>query len=76
MTSKNYTRTLVKDGKKLFAILPYNESSTLEDRLANAEDLLELRRAKRRQRKQPSLSLNDAKDALDLSKARHPVGSK
>ena len=37
---------LSKNGKKQFAILPYEEFVVLQERLADAEDLLELRKAK------------------------------
>ncbi|OGT29558.1 MAG: hypothetical protein A2W28_12330, partial [Gammaproteobacteria bacterium RBG_16_51_14] len=42
---------LVKNGKKRFAVLPYEEFLALQERLADAEDLLELRKAKRAERK-------------------------
>jgi hypothetical protein len=38
---------LVKNGKKQFAVLPYEKFVALQERLADAEDLLELRKAKR-----------------------------
>ena len=38
---------LVKNGKKQFAVLPYEEFAALQERLADAEDMLELRKAKR-----------------------------
>ena len=34
---------LVKNGKKQFAVLPYEEFVALQERLADAEDLLDLR---------------------------------
>ncbi len=37
---------LVRNGKKKFAVLPYEEFLAVKERLADAEDLLELRKAK------------------------------
>ena len=38
---------LVKDGKKQFAVLPYEEFMSLKERLEDMEDLLQLRKAKK-----------------------------
>ena len=43
---KLHPEILMKDGIKQFAILPYEEFVALQERLADAEDLLELRKAK------------------------------
>ncbi|HEX4413722.1 MAG TPA: hypothetical protein VH107_08840 [Lacipirellulaceae bacterium] len=45
---KLHPEILTKNGKKEFAILPYEEFLALQERLADAEDVLELRKAKRR----------------------------
>lgn len=37
---------LKKDGQNAFVVLPYEEFVEIQDRLVDAEDLLELRRAK------------------------------
>ena len=42
---KLHPEILVKDGKKQFAVLPYEEFLALQERLADADDLLELRKA-------------------------------
>jgi hypothetical protein len=42
---------LVKDGKKQFAVLLYEEFVSLKERLEDMEDLLELRKAKKEGRK-------------------------
>jgi hypothetical protein len=55
---------LVKNGKKQFAVLPYEEFVALQERLADAEDLLELRKAKRAEGKKRSISLPQAKRQL------------
>jgi hypothetical protein len=58
---------LVKNGKKQFAVLPYKECVALQERLADAEDLLELRKAKRAEGKSRSISLAEAKRLLGAS---------
>lgn len=57
---------LVKNGKKQFAVLPYEEFVQLQERLAEAEDLFELRKAKRSEAKKRSVSLTEAKRQLGL----------
>ena len=57
---------LVKDGKKQFAVLPYEEFLAVQERLADAEDLLELRKAKRAEGKKPSIPLAEVKRKLGL----------
>lgn len=57
---------LSKNGKKQFAVLPYEEFVALQERLAQAEDLIELRKAKRTEGRKRSISLADAKRELDL----------
>ena len=58
---------LRKNGKKQFAVLPYEEFVALQEWLADVEDLLELRKAKRAERKKPSISLAAAKRRLRIS---------
>ena len=57
---------LVKDGKKQFPVLPYEEFLAVQERLADAEDLLELRKAKRAEGKKPSIPLAEVKRKLGL----------
>ena len=57
---------LVKNGKKQFAVLPYEEFLALQERLADAEDLLDLRKAKRADGKKRSIPLSEVKRELDL----------
>jgi len=57
---------LVKDGKKQFAVLPYEEFVALQERLAEADDLLELREAKRAEGKKRAIPLADVKRRLKL----------
>jgi hypothetical protein len=55
---------LVKNGQKQFAVLPYEEFVALQERLAHAEDLLELRKAKRTEGTRRSISLAEVKRQL------------
>ena len=57
---------LVKNGKKQFAVLPYEEFLAVQERLADAEDLLELRRAKEAEGKKRSIPLAEVKRKLGM----------
>jgi len=57
---------LVKNGKKQFAILPYEEFLAVQERLADAEDLLALRQAKRTEGRKRSMSLAEVKQELGM----------
>ncbi len=63
---KLHPEILVKNGKKEFVVLPYEEFLALRERLADAEDLMALRKAKRAEGKKPSMSLAEAKRKLGL----------
>ena len=63
---KLHPEILVKDGKKLFAVFPWEEFLAVQSRLADAEDLLELRKAKRSEGKKRSLQLSDVKRQLGM----------
>jgi hypothetical protein len=63
---KLHPEILVKDGKKQFAVLPYEEFEAIRERLADVEDLLELRRAKRSERRKKSIPLAQVKRELKL----------
>jgi hypothetical protein len=58
---------LVKDGKRQFAVLPYEQFVALQKCLSDAEDLLELRKAKRAEGKKRSIPLAQAKRRLSSS---------
>ena len=58
---------LSKNGKKQFAILPYEEFVALQERLADLEDLTALRKAKRAEGRKRSVSLAHAKRSLGIS---------
>ncbi len=63
---KLHPEILVKDGKKQFAVLPYEEFLAVQERLADTEDLLELRKAKRKEGKKRSVPLSAVKRQLGL----------
>ena len=64
---KLHPEILVKKGNKQFAVLPYEEFLALKELLADAEDLLELRKAKRAEGAKRSISLVQVKRKLGLS---------
>jgi len=63
---KLHPEILTKNGKKEFAVLPYEEFLALQERLADAEDVLELRKAKRAEGKKKSIPLAEAKRKLGI----------
>jgi hypothetical protein len=63
---KLHPEILEKNGKKQFAVLPYEEFLELQERLADAEDVLELRKARRAEGKKKSTPLADVKRKLRL----------
>jgi hypothetical protein len=63
---KLHAEILEKNGEKQFAILPYEEFLKVQERLADAEDLLELRKAKRAERKKRSIPLAEVKRQLGM----------
>jgi PHD/YefM family antitoxin component YafN of YafNO toxin-antitoxin module len=56
----------MKNGKKEFVVLTYEEFVALQERLADAEDLTELRKAKRAERKKKTVPLADVKRELGI----------
>jgi hypothetical protein len=57
---------LTKDGKKEFAVLPYEEFVALQEVLADAADLIDLREAKVDEASAPTVPLSEVKDLLGL----------
>jgi len=57
---------LSKNGKKEFAVLPYEEFVALQEMLEDAEDLLTLRAAKRSEHDTPTIPFEQVKRELDL----------
>lgn len=57
-----------KDGKKQFVVLTYDEFLAIEEALADAEDLTELRAAKKEEHDAPGIPLAEVVEDLGLSK--------
>lgn len=57
---------LEKDGKKAFAVLPYEEFENLQEELDQYEDLKDLRAAKSREANTPVESLDPVRTALKI----------
>jgi len=58
---------LTKNGRKEFAVLPYEEFIALQEWLADIEDLLDLRAAKDAEYDAPTISVNEIESRLDKS---------
>ena len=56
---------LSKNGRKEFAILPYEEFIALQEWLADVDDLLDLRAAKDDEHDAPTISLAEVESQLD-----------
>jgi hypothetical protein len=57
---------LEQNGEKQFVVLPYEEFVAIQEQLADAEDLMELRKAKRAEGKKKSIPLADVKRKLQV----------
>jgi len=57
-----------KDGKKQFVLLPYEEYRAIEEALADAEDLSELRAAKKEEQDAPSVPMEQVVEEFKVSK--------
>ncbi|AFZ36359.1 hypothetical protein Sta7437_2838 [Stanieria cyanosphaera PCC 7437] len=58
---------ITKNGKKEFAVLPYDEFLKLQEILEDLEDLRDLRLAEDEDRDSPDYSLEEVKVMLDIS---------
>jgi PHD/YefM family antitoxin component YafN of YafNO toxin-antitoxin module len=58
---------ITKNGKKEFAVLPYDEFLKLQEMLEDLEDLRDLRLAEEEDRDSPDYSLEEVKAMLDIS---------
>ncbi len=63
---KLHPEILTKAGKKEFAVIPYEEFVALQELLADAEDLLVLRKAKRKESSKKSIPLSEVKKRLGV----------
>ncbi len=57
---------LEKDGKKAFAVLPYEEFQNVQEELDQYEDLKDLRAAKSREANAPVESLSSVRNTLNI----------
>ncbi len=57
---------LEQNGKKQFAVIPYEEFLKVQEELSEYEDLKELRQAKEAERNAPTVSLEEAKKELGI----------
>ena len=55
-----------KKGKKKFVILPYEDFVKMQEEIENYEDLRMLRKAKKKEGRSPTISLERAKKELDI----------
>jgi hypothetical protein len=63
---KLHPEILMKNGKKEFVVLPYEEFLALQEQLSDAQDLMKLRKAKRVDSKKTGISLSDVKRDLGI----------
>lgn len=61
-----HPKILEKDGKKEFAVLPYEEYIMVQEELEDYEALKALREAKAKEGDAPTISFNDAKKELGI----------
>jgi hypothetical protein len=61
-----HPKFLTKDGKRQFAVLPYEEFVALQEVLADATDLIDLRTAKADEADAATVPLSEVKDLLGL----------
>lgn len=57
---------LEQNGKKQFAVIPYEEFLKIQEELSDYEDLKELRQAKKAEKNAPTVSLEEAKKELGI----------
>ncbi|MCH7723451.1 MAG: type II toxin-antitoxin system Phd/YefM family antitoxin [Bacteroidetes bacterium] len=63
---KLHPNILEQNGKKQFAVIPYEEFLKLQEELSDYEDLKELRQAKEAERNAPTVTLKEAKKELGI----------
>lgn len=62
---KLHPEILSKNGRKEFAVLPYEEFLALQEWLADVDDLLDLRSAKDDEHDAPTISFAEVESQLD-----------
>lgn len=63
---KLHPEILVKNGKKEFVVLTYEEFLAVQERLADADDLIDLRKAKLAEGKKKAIPLSEVKRTLGI----------
>ncbi len=63
---KLHPEILKKNGKKEFVIVPYEQFLALQERLADADDFMQLRNAKRAEGRKKSIPLAEVKRRLAM----------
>ena len=61
-----HPKILEKNGKKEFAVLPYEEFERISEELADYEDLKDLRTAKHKEQDAPSKPLSEVREDLGI----------
>lgn len=64
---KLHPEFISKNGKKEFAVLPYEEFLKLQEILEDLEDLRDLRLAEEEDKDSPDFSLEEVKEILEMS---------
>jgi PHD/YefM family antitoxin component YafN of YafNO toxin-antitoxin module len=59
-----HPQIIEKDGKKEFAVLPYDEFVKVQEELEDYEDLRQLREAKEQDKEAPAITLAELKKEL------------
>jgi len=62
-----HTEILKREGKKQFAILPFEEYEMLLECIEDMEDLKDLRKAKKASLGEPSISIDQVRKKLNLT---------
>ncbi|MGL5806429.1 MAG: type II toxin-antitoxin system prevent-host-death family antitoxin [Xenococcaceae cyanobacterium] len=57
---------LNKNGKNEFVVLPYEEFLAIQELLADLEDIQDLKNAKKQEENEPSVSLDEVKQILEM----------
>ena len=57
---------LEQNGKKQFAVIPYDEFLKMQEELSDYEDLKDLRQAKEAEKNAPTVNLEEAKKELGI----------
>ena len=59
-------KLITKNGKPMFAVIPYEQFLAIKEMLEDFQDLQDLRAAKQEEYNQPAIALSDVKQMLDL----------